>query len=66
MSQQTITVNNFKIKIVVRAKTYCRNLIGYNIFINGEKYFINSLFKKDAIEKAFFKWAKKNIPKAKK
>ncbi len=56
--KRTLTLDGKKIEIVSRAKTCVGNFVGWNIFINGEKFFVNALLQKEARDIAFSKWVK--------
>ena len=58
--QRTFKVNNQRITIKSRPQTYCRNLSGWYIFINGKKHFVNVLERLQAEDIAYSRWLKKN------
>lgn len=58
--QRTLTVHGEKIVIKSRNRTWYANPAGFNVWINGEKYFYNVLDRTEAEEKAYCKWVKEN------
>ena len=55
--QQTLTVEGRKIKIVSQVRLSKQgNFAGYNVDINGERYFSNVLERQDAVDRAYVKW----------
>lgn len=59
--QQTFTVDGKKVKIVSQRKlSHQGNFVGYNIDINGQRYFSNVLDREDAIDKSYVKWVQEN------
>lgn len=58
--QRTFSVNGEKITIKTRPRSYAGNHAGYNVFINDEKFFVNTLYRQEAEDKAFVKWVKNN------
>ena len=41
--QRTFRVNGEKFQIKVRAKTYCKQFLGWNVDVNGVRFWVNKL-----------------------
>ena len=58
--QKTIVIAGEKVKIVSVNKSHFCNHIGFNVTINGDKFFSNVLLRQEAIDGCLKKWLKKN------
>jgi hypothetical protein len=58
--QRTFEVNGEKITIKSRELTWMGNKAGYNVFINGQKYFRNVPTREEAEAGAYAKWVKEH------
>ena len=54
--QRTFKVNNQRITIKSRPQTYCRNLSGWYVFVNGKKHFVNTLTRESAEDIAYIRF----------
>ena len=60
MKQRTLIVDGEKIVIKTKPKLWKGNLQGFNININGNKYFKATLTMEEAETKAYVEWVKKH------
>ena len=58
--QRTIKVDGQKILIKSREKTWMGNKYGYDVTINGKKFYRNTLTREEAEAGAYAKWVKEN------
>lgn len=58
--QRTFYVDGEKIKIVSRQKTWFANPCGWDVTINGTKYFRNVLTRKEAEDSAYIAWVREH------
>lgn len=58
--QKTIRVNDEKICIKSRPCTSVGNLVGYNVWINNEKFFCNRLTREECEDSVYAKWVKRH------
>jgi hypothetical protein len=58
--QRTFEVNGEKVTIKSRKLSWMGNPAGYNVFINGKKYFRNNLLREEAEAGAYAKWVKEH------
>lgn len=57
--QRTIHVNDQKIVIKSYLRTSVGNPCGFYVFINGERFFHNALFRQEAEDACYVRWVKK-------
>ena len=50
MPKVTVEVGGDEITIEVKARYYWGNFIGYHVWFNGEKRFVNTLYVEDAVK----------------
>lgn len=60
MRQKTIRVGSDKIVLKARPVTRQQNLAGYNVDVNGKRYFNSVLTYKEAFDNSFVKYVKEN------
>ncbi len=59
MKQRTFYVDGQKITIKSRALSWAGNPAGFNVWINGEKFFRNTLTRREAEDMAYASWVSK-------
>lgn len=58
LRQRTFYVGDRKVVIKSRAKTWCGNRVGWNVWVNGKQYFNNRLTRQEAEDAVYAKWVK--------
>ena len=56
--QTTFKANNKSITIKAIQRLKCGNPCGFNVFVNGNKYFVHTLYIQEAMDNAYSKWVK--------
>ena len=56
--QRTFEVSGKKVTIRSINRTWKGNAVGFYVYINGQKFFSNTVVRKDAEDSAFAKWVK--------
>jgi hypothetical protein len=58
--QRTFKVNGEKITVKSYARTSVGNPCGFYVFINGVRFFHNSLFRQEAEDACYVRWVKEH------
>ena len=58
IKQQSFHVGSEKVTIVSQAKTRQGNLCGWNVDINGVRYFAGVIRRSEAVDRSFAKWVR--------